>query len=410
VRIEGLVSNPELNGRSGVVCSERIQDNGRWAVVVDSDASRPSCTGHFRPTNLSPNPVSLHLCAAAIHLASASALVTLECARRRIPPPPCSSARTPPPPPLALARAAAQHTSLRQRQRLRITMGCGGTAKVAVWLSLSGCGPASVACSSSMHIIVRRVAAGLAAATPEALHCKACRLCCLRQFARAACEYEQAIALDHAPSHAHLAGLLLRGRCELPRNQARAFELAGAGARTGCLSCAGVLACCYLHGHGCARDEARAMQLARVSAAAGSSYGQCASGYVQRHGCGGTARDYAAALQQYGLAAAQGLDEAQFWLGDMYFHGKGVDDDFEEAVRWYVGLLPQWFCVTFCACTSLQASRGIPRRAAGCRCVTPTAGALLLTKERRRHGAGAARRQATRDGAGAKQAAAAVCA
>ena len=79
------------------------------------------------------------------------------------------------------------------------------------------------------------------------------------------------------------------------------------------------------------------MQLARVSAAAGCSYGQCASGYVQRHGCGGAARDYAAALQQYGLAAAQGLDEAQFWLGDMHFHGKGVDDNFEEAVRWCVG-------------------------------------------------------------------------
>ena len=58
---------------------------------------------------------------------------------------------------------------------------------------------------------------------------------------------------------------------------------------------------------------------------------------LRRYGCGGAARCYAAALVQYGLAAAQGLDEAQFWLGDMHFHGKGVDDNFEEAVRWCVG-------------------------------------------------------------------------
>ena len=117
------------------------------------------------------------------------------------------------------------------------------------------------------------------------------------------------------------------------------------------------------------------MQLARASAAAGSSYGQCTAGFLHRYGLGGAVRDYAAALVLYWLAAAQGLDEAQFWLGDMHFHGKGLDDDFEEALRWCVGLFLRVYFVTFCACTSLQPSRVIQKRAAGCRCATQGAGA-----------------------------------
>jgi TPR repeat protein len=370
VRVEGLTANPELNGRCGVICGACIEDSGRWAVLIDADSTRPSCKCLFRPSNLKMTQISVQLCAAVARLASSRALVDAQCDLRCIAsihhaliPVPCPFCCTP------LCDAALLH---RQRQHLLCS---GGTAKLAVSLSLYSCMPASAASSRHMHCIVRRVAAGLAVAAPEGLHFKARNLRFLRRFSCAAAQYEKAIALQHGPSHADLAWLLLRGRQALAKDEARAFELAASGARKGCSSCAGVLAFCYLQGHGCARDETRAMQLALASAAAGCSYGQCAAGFLHRHGWGGAVRDYAAALVLYRLAAVQGLDEAQFWLGDMHFHGKGLDDDFEEALRWCVGLFLRVYFVTFCACTSLQPSRVIQKRAAGCRCATQGAGA-----------------------------------
>ena len=383
MRVEGLAANPELNGRCGVICGACMEDSGRWAVLVDADSTRPSCKGHFRPANLKMTQISVQLCAAVARLASSRALVDAQCDLRCIPS--MRHASVPVPGPFyctPLCDAALL-------QRLRLHLLCsGGTAKLAVSLSLDSCMPASAACSRLMHSIVRRVAAGLAVAAPEGLHIKARNLLLLRQFPCAAAQYEKAIALEHGPSHADLAWLLLRGRQALAKDEARAFELAAAGARKGCSSSTGVLACCYLQGHGCARDETRAMQLARASSASGSSYGQCAAGFLHRYGLGGAVRDCAAALVLYRLAAAQGLDEAQFWLGDMHFHGRGVDDDFEEALRWCVGLFHRVYSVTFCACTSLQASRVIQKRAAGCRCATQGAGASSSTKMKRRDGGG----------------------
>lgn len=45
--------------------------------------------------------------------------------------------------------------------------------------------------------------------------------------------------------------------------------------------------------------------------------------------------DYAAALQLLRPLAEQGDATAQTWLGVMYDEGKGVPQDYAEAVRWY---------------------------------------------------------------------------
>lgn len=45
--------------------------------------------------------------------------------------------------------------------------------------------------------------------------------------------------------------------------------------------------------------------------------------------------DYATALHEWSLLAAQGNRAAQYNLGVMYNEGKGVTQDFREAVRWY---------------------------------------------------------------------------
>ncbi len=45
--------------------------------------------------------------------------------------------------------------------------------------------------------------------------------------------------------------------------------------------------------------------------------------------------NYAAALEKLKPEADGGDVIAQYFLGEMYLHGKGVDQDFEQAVAWY---------------------------------------------------------------------------
>ena len=49
----------------------------------------------------------------------------------------------------------------------------------------------------------------------------------------------------------------------------------------------------------------------------------------------GVPQDYGEAAKWYRLAAEQGHDEAQNNLGNMYYEGNGVPQDYEEAVKWY---------------------------------------------------------------------------
>ena len=47
------------------------------------------------------------------------------------------------------------------------------------------------------------------------------------------------------------------------------------------------------------------------------------------------AGDYATALQEFKKDAEQGDADAQFNLGVMYHNGRGVMQDYKEAVEWY---------------------------------------------------------------------------
>ena len=49
----------------------------------------------------------------------------------------------------------------------------------------------------------------------------------------------------------------------------------------------------------------------------------------------GVPQDYAEALRWYRLAAEQGYADAQASLGLMYYDGKGVPQDYAEALRWF---------------------------------------------------------------------------
>jgi TPR repeat protein len=213
---------------------------------------------------------------------------------------------------------------------------CGGRGKVAMLMSQGRGGAGLRDCRVLMDCIVRRVAAGHVATTPEGLHAKAGALSAVGQCEAAAEQLQRAVGLGHLPSRADLADMLINGREGVARDHDRAFELVEEGARLGCHHCQGVWALCRLYGFGCAKDEAWALALARKSSAEGSKYGQWSLGKLYQNGAGGVAQDYAAAAAQYELAAAQNCDRAQVDLGYMHHNGLGVAKDRAEALRWYM--------------------------------------------------------------------------
>jgi TPR repeat protein len=129
----------------------------------------------------------------------------------------------------------------------------------------------------------------------------------------------------------------LEGREGIAQDRNGAFELVEEGARLGCHHCQGVMAWFYKgkYGSGCEEDEARSLELARVSSGKGSRYGQYMLGELYHLGRGGVAQDDAQAVTLYRLAAAQNLDWAQCSLGFMYYYGWDVAKDDAEALRWY---------------------------------------------------------------------------
>jgi TPR repeat protein len=156
----------------------------------------------------------------------------------------------------------------------------------------------------------------------------AARMYSTKKYAGAVVQYWTAVyAFDHLPSRYALAWILMYGRRGVPQDYRQAAELAVKGDLRGCIHCTGVLSLCLLQGWGVAMNVARASQLARTSAAAGSRYGQFALGCVfDQH-------SLRKAVVQYQLSAAQGLDAAQCALGRRFAVGVGVPADKAEALR-----------------------------------------------------------------------------
>ena len=160
-------------------------------------------------------------------------------------------------------------------QRLK-ALGCAIIGMLALRLSQGSGGPDS--CNSPvkyrmLEAQLRRVGAGRAAETPEALFEEGRRLYAAGRYAAAASKLGAAVKGGHLRAHAMLAWLLLFGRQGVRRRKRKALRLAEAGAQSGCCDCSGVAAYCHAQGYGGVRkDEASALQLARASAAAGSRY------------------------------------------------------------------------------------------------------------------------------------------
>jgi TPR repeat protein len=80
--------------------------------------------------------------------------------------------------------------------------------------------------------------------------------------------------------------------------------------------------------------RAHPWRLYRLAAAQGHAVAQNNLGIAFDKGRG-VAQDYAEAVRLYRLAAAQGYAEAQFNLGNTFENGEGVRKNRAEAIRWY---------------------------------------------------------------------------
>ena len=52
VVVEGLVTSPQMNGRTGTICGDMSPQTARLTVEIDADGARPSVLGYFLPANL----------------------------------------------------------------------------------------------------------------------------------------------------------------------------------------------------------------------------------------------------------------------------------------------------------------------------------------------------------------------
>ena len=80
--------------------------------------------------------------------------------------------------------------------------------------------------------------------------------------------------------------------------------------------------------------ENQGIEQLRKAAEQGDAEAQNELGFIYVAGKG-VPQDFGEALRWYGLSANQGHVEAQFNLGLMYDYGKGVGGDYREAAVWY---------------------------------------------------------------------------
>ncbi len=83
-----------------------------------------------------------------------------------------------------------------------------------------------------------------------------------------------------------------------------------------------------------AQDLTATMEKVRIKAEKGNAKAQCDLGYMYNVGIR-VEQNYEEAVKWYRKAAEQGNADAQFNLGVMYDNGTGVEQDTDEAIRWF---------------------------------------------------------------------------
>lgn len=189
----------------------------------------------------------------------------------------------------------------------------GGAAVVLLAIRLAPFAYAKTARLATLRIVQRAVGSQ-ASATPEHIVWESQRLYDEARYACAAEHLARAVDMRSPYAHALLSTLLVEGRPGLPRDHARAFRLAAAGAELGCVHSKGALGRCFSGGFGVAQDALQAHALAEHSAASGSRFGMFVLAVCYEHG-EGVGVDMEMAISLWRRAADQRHASAQYNLG-----------------------------------------------------------------------------------------------
>jgi len=108
-------------------------------------------------------------------------------------------------------------------------------------------------------------------------------------------------------------------------------------------------------------DYQSALKWLGASAAQGNAGAEFLLGYLYEHGKG-VSRDYGKAAENYRAAALQGHSTAENNLGSLYQHGQGVPKDMSEAFEWYRASAQHGNSVGQCNLATLYyRGAGVPR-------------------------------------------------
>ena len=109
------------------------------------------------------------------------------------------------------------------------------------------------------------------------------------------------------------------------------------------------------------RELAEEASLSRVSAEQGDAKAEFRLGDIYYYGQGVT-QDYSEALHWYHKAADQGDTRALYEIGYMYDLGQGVPQDYTEALRWYRKVADQGYAKAQCGIGAMYYDgRGVPQ-------------------------------------------------
>jgi hypothetical protein len=225
--------------------------------------------------------------------------------------------------------------SMMMKHDEQLRMKSGFTARLVRMLSY---GTASYTVSRRaynkfMCINIRHVAAKMTVAMLDRMFNEAMRLLSMKQCIAAVALLEVSNTMEHLPSRALLASILVSGREGVATDRFRTFKLAFSGKQLGCHHCQGVLAYFYWNGLN-PPDFVRVIKLAQDSSDKGSCHGQYILGLLYHHGHG-VEKDYVKAVMLYRLAAEQNLADAQHILAYMYQNGYGVKKELCKARQFY---------------------------------------------------------------------------
>eukprot|EP00698_Gefionella_okellyi_P024829 TRINITY_DN8867_c0_g1_i1.p1 TRINITY_DN8867_c0_g1~~TRINITY_DN8867_c0_g1_i1.p1 ORF type:complete len:439 (+),score=68.32 TRINITY_DN8867_c0_g1_i1:2-1318(+) len=145
--------------------------------------------------------------------------------------------------------------------------------------------------------------------------------------------FELGAALGNSDAKVSLGYLLEteEGYIDYPR----AFKMYLESAAEGNAQAQNNLGCVYRDGTGVAADELEATYWFKLAAAQNHGEAILSLGSFYESGLGGLPLDLDEALLRYRKAADMGIAQAQYNMGSCYEEGVGVEQDVEEALRWF---------------------------------------------------------------------------